>query len=463
MKNILAFLEKRNNDNWLCGCDRKQLLELARQSWQELASLADGDKRPNILLAESDPVRFLSSFIAAIAAECPVFLGNPGWAKEEWQQAMDLVQAGELSLSKGPLIMIPTGGTSGKIRFAVHTWDTLMASVQGFAEYFQISQVNSCCVLPLYHVSGLMQFMRSFTTGGKLAILPSYKFLGDIADEINPAEFFISLVPTQLHRLLQDGQTANWLSRFKAILLGGAPAWPELLAEARGKGLPLAPTYGMTETASQVATLKPEEFLAGNNSCGGVLPHAQIKIRKPFAGEGLAGEGLAGEVLAANQTGIVTIEARSLALGYYPLLDAETLTNDWGKITDDLGFLDERGYLNIVGRRSHKIVTGGENVFPAEVEAAILATGLVSDICVIGISDRDWGQIVTAVYVPSRPDVSPEFLGNALADKLAKYKQPKYWLPGASLPRNAQGKVNRERLQELVKQFFPLKDGIKNF
>jgi len=219
------------------------------------------------------------------------------------------------------------------------------------------------------------------------------------------------------------------------VLLGGAPAWLELLEQARQQGIRLAPTYGMTETASQIATLKPEDFLNGYNSCGQVLPHAKVTIRSST-----------GQVLGANQTGILTIQAESLALGYYP----ELFTNCNNFQLDDLGFFDERGYLNIVGRSSNKIITGGENVSPDEVEAAIRATQLVNDVCVIGIPDPHWGQVVTAVYVPSNSSVATAALQAALEDKLSRFKRPKSWIPVESLPRNSQGKLNREQLQQIA-------------
>ncbi|NEQ40143.1 MAG: 2-succinylbenzoate--CoA ligase, partial [Okeania sp. SIO3I5] len=336
------------------------------------------------------------------------------------------------------LIMIPTGGSSGKIKFAVHTWENLMSSVRGFQEYFQVQEINSFCVLPLYHVSGLMQFMRSFTTGGNLIILPSYKDIFDKKEwNINPNEFFISLVPTQLQKLLQNAEIANWLSNFQTVLLGGAPAWEELFDAARKYQIKLAPTYGMTETASQVATLKPEDFLAGNNSNGQVLPHAKIIVQSE-----------SGEILGQNQIGNIIIKASSLALGYYPNI----LNNYESLATDDLGFFDPQGYLKIVGRSSQKIITGGENVFPKEVEAAILATGLVSDVCVIGLADKYWGEIVTAIYVGNTFQVSRENLLAAIDGKLSKFKQPKYWVRVESLPRNSQGKVNQKLLKEIAIQ-----------
>ena len=453
--NILENLSRLPN-NWLIGYDSSEVARIAEQKFHNLTQLDNINIHPIILLAEQEPVQFIASFIAACAAGSQIFLCNPNWVKQEWEQVLNLVNPDiiwgqdaeylksncqlpitnyQLPITNYPLIMIPTGGSSGKIKFAIHTWETLKASVEGFKQYFQLSEINSFCVLPLYHVSGLMQFMRSFTSSGKLVLVPFKTLESSDKCEINPEFFFISLVPTQLQRLLENPYMASWLSRFPTVLLGGAPAWGSLLEEARKHRIRLAPTYGMTETASQIATLKPQYFLAGNNSYGQILPHAKVNI--------LSGSH---EVLADNQIGNITINADSLTLGYYPKI----FGNRDNFHTDDLGYLDEYGYLNIVGRSSDKIITGGENVFPAEIEAAIRATGLVTDICVIGLPDNYWGQVVTAVYVSIKPEVSTASLQIAIEDKLSKFKRPKCWVSVETLPRNSQGKVNRERLQEIA-------------
>jgi O-succinylbenzoic acid--CoA ligase len=533
MERPLAYLKQRAGEDWLIGYDTNQFNRLTEELFQQLIQLSKRGTPPKILLAEQNPWRFLAAFLAAVAADCPVFLCNPNWVQQEWQQVFELVQpdlifgqaanpnlplppSPSLPLSHSGLIMIPTGGSSGKIRFAIHTWETLMASVRGFHKYFGEKPVNSFCVLPLYHVSGLMQFLRSLITGGQIVILPFKALAAGEGRNIDPREFFISLVPTQLARLINSDSsvcpplrrgaggdrdvvpqnrddispTSTWLSRFRAVLLGGAPTWESLLEQARRHNIRLAPTYGMTETASQIVTLKPEDFLSGNNSNGQVLPHAQVTIRSST-----------GEILGANQTGIVTIQADSLALGYYPegrwghgknlsnlkiaggageagkageagrgntfsfflgarqrmasnpksqssICDRQRATQNLK--SDDLGFFDEQGYLTIIGRCSNKIITGGENVFPAEVEAAIQATQLVADVCVTGIPDSQWGQAVTAIYVPRTEAASTELLQTAIEEKLSKYKRPKYWVSVESLPRNSQGKVNSDQLQKIV-------------
>ncbi|MGJ0604558.1 2-succinylbenzoate--CoA ligase [Cylindrospermopsis raciborskii] len=471
----LSDLEDKNisRENWLIVKNGEQFEPLVKELYGEIRHQLDRQidhnhepvyKPLKIILAQRDPVKFLAGFIAGCAAECAVFLCNPDWEKNEWEQVWNLVKPDIIwgdeikfpdftttNIPEEPMIsgiMIPTGGSSGKIKFAIHTWETLTASVWGFTEYFNLSSVNSFCVLPLYHVSGLMQFIRSFTTGGKL-VITSFKQLTSESNQtsdiykIKNSDFFISLVPTQLQKLLDNQKLTQWLSEFETVLLGGGPSWNDLLIKARANGIRLAPTYGMTETASQIATLKPDEFLKiapdeflKTKNSGRTLPHAEIVMEHFLENEHYEG----------NHLGAIRINAKSLALGYYPTI----WQDDQGFLTDDMGFLDQNGYLHIMGRRSNKIISGGENIYPPEVEAAIRATNLIMDVCVIGIPDHNWGEALTAIYVPqSSPTPIPE-IKNQLQQTLTRFKIPKYWIPVVSLPRNQQGKINISQLQQIV-------------
>lgn len=437
-------------DDW---SDR--LIALTHQRLQDLPE-PSLDCPPLVLLAEADPVAFLAGFLAACVAGCSVALGNPQWGGAEWAQVFQQLGPDRLwgevpalegisiakqspepdsTLSGRSLILIPTGGSSGGIRFVMHTWETLAASVQGFQTYFGRSALHACCVLPLYHVSGLMQFLRAYHSGGVVTVMPFHALASGHLPAHNPAQSFLSLVPTQLARLLPSPTLVDWLAQYATILLGGAPAWDDLVTQARQHHLRLAPTYGMTETASQIATLKPEAFLQGQTGCGQVLPHAQIQIWNE-----------AGDAVAAGEVGRLIIRAESLALGYYP----HGFATPGQFEPDDLGYLDDHGYLHLLGRSSDKIITGGENVFPAEVEAAIYATGLVRDVAIVGVGDRHWGEAVTAVYVPLSATLTVATLQQALEAKLSRYKLPKHWVAVSQLPRNAQGKLNRTQLRHLV-------------
>ena len=384
--------------------------------------------KPIIFLAERKSDRFIAAFFASVINNICLFLVNPDWKTNEWQQVENIVQPdlilGDIDyqfqqlppdLKRFTGIMIPTGGTSGKIKFAIHTWDTITCSAQGFYRFFDSSPLNFYSCLPLYHVSGLMPVIRSFMSQGKLIVKP-FKYLKNntkITDTYQ--DFFISLVPTQLQFFLENNPL--FLTKFKTVLVGGSATYPQQIYLAKQYNIPLALTYGMTETASGVTILKAEKLNHSDNSNGQILPHAQI-------------------VIDSEKQGIVNIKSSSLFQGYYPQRKMINLF-----VTDDVGYLDNQGYLYLLGRNSHKIITGGENVFPFEVETAILATGLVQDIYVMGEKDHYWGEIITAFYVPRNDQITYEEITKSLKNNLVHYKIPKKWCTVPQIARNQQGKI----------------------
>jgi o-succinylbenzoate---CoA ligase len=386
--------------NWLIKGNRARLLPLLNLQKQQI------QQQPHHIITTGDTEKFIIEFLAAVSLELPAFLTDPRWGEVEQQQFTDLITQGN------PLpgtIMIPTGGTSGQLKLAIHSPATLSAAVQGFQEFYGVAEINSHCLLPLHHVSGLMQLWRSITTNGHFT-----------TNQAVPGSF-ISLVPTQLQRWLPS--RSDWLRSFKTVIIGGAPAATNLLAAARAAQIPLSPSYGATETAAMVAALPVTDFLAGAVGCGQCLPHAHLRIQPA--------------------TDRIEIKSPSLMLGYYPNLREPQ--EYW--LTDDLGEFDERGNLQIIGRESQKIISGGEKIFPEQVEAAILATGLVTDVCVLGIPDAEWGDLVIACYVGS---VDPLVLQTAVADRLAAFKRPKAWFALPEIPRNSQGKIDRQRLRQQI-------------
>ena len=449
---ILSKLQEQVDNNWLVDFDNVILWQLTQEKIVEIKQFQHEYRiTPRVLLLEANYLSFVACFLAATIAEVPIFLGHPHWQQVELQQSQNLLKPhiiwsnqqnirpilnefSKRDSAVNNLIGISTGGSSGKIRFALHTPDSLTASVKGFADYFDIETIDCCCILPLYHVSGLMQLWRSLITGGRLAIT-SYKDIKQgFIPNIIPQSYFLSLVPTQLQFLIE--RNPDWLSQFRTILLGGAPAWRSLLNRAKKSNLPIATTYGMTETASGISYLKPRDFCQRNYSSGKVLPHAKVKIINHQ-----------GDVLEENSVGTIQIWAKSLYYGYYPYF-----SKPQSLITDDLGFIDTAGFLHIVGRNSQKIVTGGENVYPQEVEAAILATKLVKDVCVIGVDDAKWGQAVIALFVPLDKSDRVTAIRQDIQKYLSKYKQPKHWLQVSSLQRDSKGKINYSLLTKKAKK-----------
>jgi len=242
--------------------------------------------------------------------------------------------------------------------------------------------------------------------------------------------WFLSLVPTQLQRLLENDNSVAQLKQFRAVFIGGGPLWPSLADAATKAGVPVSICYGMTETAAMIAAQHPGEFASGDRSCGAVMPHALVEIVHETSGN----------ILPAGEVGLVRVSGKNMFHGYWPEVNDSQLL-----LTADLGRLDVQGRLHILGRHDAVIITGGEKVMPLEVEATLLKCGEFDDIAVIGLPDPKWGQIVVACY-PSRAGKLDTSIIQAALVSLVSYKHPKRFVAIANWPRNAQGKLNRAAL-----------------
>ncbi len=374
-----------------------------------------------IVIEERDPKRFTARFASAVATENPVFLADPAWGTTERERLAELTALTATDHDGLGWLMIPSGGTSGQLKFARHDSATLAAAVHGFCEHFAVTRVNVVNVLPLHHVSGVMAWLRCALTGGE-HIAWDWKVLeaGQRPTRTGKGAWFLSLVPTQLQRLLASPDSIAWLRGFTAVFIGGGPAWPELLDAAAAAQIPIALSYGMTETAAMVTALRPAEFAAGVRSSGRAMPHAQLDLHD----------------------GVIAIRGDSVFRGYWPERRA---TQEF--ITEDLGQLEADGQWHVLGRRDAVIITGGKKVDPAHVETVLRASGEFDDIAVIALSDAEWGQIVVACH----PASSRAPNGAHASESLAPYQRPKHFVPITPWPRNAQGKLNRAALAEAAR------------
>lgn len=303
-----------------------------------------------------------------------------------------------------------TSGTTANPKPVELSYGNWLANALGSAVALGLDPAERwLCPMPLTHVGGLSIPIRSSIYATTAVLHAGYDTGAVLSELMDPARriTLVSLVPTMLSRLLdaglRDPPTLRW------ALLGGGPIPPALLERASGAGVAVAPTYGMTEACSQIATF------------GWPLPGVQLHIAD-------------GEVLVRG-----AVVARG------------ALADDGWLHTGDLGELDEHGRLRIVGRRSETIITGGENVAPAEVEATLLEHPAVADAGVFGVPDPEWGEAVTALVVVragARAEASE--LRAFCAERLAAFKVPKRVAFGPALPRTASGKLLRHRLSGLV-------------
>lgn len=379
-------------------------------------------------MERSDLIRLVAQLGCAQEAHGCRFLCDPQWSATELKRAQETIALPPVESPTGHgegWLCIPTGGTSGGVRFARHDEKTLSAAVAGFCQFFDLAVVNVVDVLPPFHVSGLMARVRCAATDGQHLACDWRRIEAGEWPALPPVDdgWVISLVPTQLQRLLSSAAAIDWLRRFRIVFIGGGPMWSGLSDAAAQAKLRIALTYGMTETAAMVAAVSPTDFSAGERKWATPLPHAKISL---------------------DSNEVVRIEGPSVFRGYYPEFRADRSFS-----TEDLGAVDEVGRISILGRRDAVIISGGKKIHPSEVEAALRGSGEFADVAVIGLPDSEWGQIVVACFsaerVPNRAA-----LDAYLSVHLASYKRPKRFVPIAHWPRSSQGKVARSELARLA-------------
>ncbi len=449
METPLKRWRRRCGEGWIAGADVEALHD-AYQAFGDERARHPGAIR--VQLVDANPLNQLAGFFAAIHDEDPLdAFVTPGQGlpaeMEAFEAAVDgdyfwsgreLVSCGRVRVERASpatsRVMIATGGTTSGLRFAVHTWATLERAAHGLQTWLGGGPIDSVCMLPLHHVSGLMQAVRSYATGGVFTLWDwSRATVGRFPTALRDRPAVTSLVPTQLARLLDLPGGADWLRTFQCVFLGGAAAWPELLARVRAERIALAPCYGMTETAAQITALPPGEFLAGSGGVGAPLPHATVEIVDE-----------SGTSVAAGTEGRVRVRAVSLFCGYFP----DAAPEPWSVFeTSDRGVLDESGRLTVLGRIDSIINTGGEKVDPLEVEAALRGLG-ATDVAVMGVPDPHWGEMVVAIVAGCSLDDAD--LRVRLRQTLAAHKVPKRFIRVAALPRTEAGKLDRRALRALA-------------
>jgi len=344
--------------------------------------------------------------------------------------------------------IIHTSGTAGRPKAAILTYGNVYQSAIASARKLDVIQGEQwLCVLPLYHVGGLSIVFRSLIYGTAIEVLPPGRFDAGEVNRIlseHPVTL-VSLVPTMLQRLL-DAKTRPWSPNLRLILLGGAAPLPALVARCIADKLPIATTYGLTEASSQVATAMPDLVYRKPGTAGKPLMFTQVRIRDEKGDDAAAG--VPGEILVKGDT---------VMRGYYgePAATAAALRDGWLH-TGDIGYLDEDGDLFILQRREDLIVSGGENIYPAEVEERLRGHPAVAEAVVIGLPDAAWGQSVAAALqlAPGARASAEEIEAHARAH-LASYKIPRRFAFVDALPRTASGKIQRRKLRQFFNDTIP--------
>jgi O-succinylbenzoic acid--CoA ligase len=355
--------------------------------------------------------------------------GGPGEA--EWERA-----------GVGPAVVVGSGGSRGRRRWCLQPLAGLEASAAATGVWLRGLGIDPSTALvvnplPWHHVSGLMPWLRARHWGAEhRALAPTRLRRPDALAATGPhprdRPALLSLVPTQLHRLLADPAGVEWLRRFAVIWVGGAPLAAAEARRSRLAGLRLAPCYGSTETGSMVTALAPVAFLAGVAGCGLPLAHAEVRLA---AGDGAV------EVRATSLSPGHLVGGRLLPL---------TLAGGWWR-SGDRGHLAPEG-LTLLGRLDGAVHSGGETIFPEEVEDLLQGLAAqralpVAALLVVGRADREWGQRLVGLVRPEGQDWGEDLLValRELALALPPAQRPVEWRLCPKLRPNALGKWERAR------------------
>ena len=321
-------------------------------------------------------------------------------------------------------IIMNTSATTGQFKSVPLRWGQIRAHVQASKEVLgKTEQDNWLMVLPLFHVSGLSILMRSLYNGTAVTILPKY----DEAQVLKLIESeninMMSLVPTILTQL----EPSITHHKLRVILLGGEFIPMALIDACEKKSLPIYKTYGMTETFSQSVTFSVLDYPHKRDSVGKPLPGMQVRIDKPDA----------------DGVGEIHLTGPMVMTGY---IDKEPIDGDLN--TDDIGYVDEDGFVYILNRRKDLIISGGENIYPKELEDLVYTLPSVKECAVVPVPDPKWGQ-VPALFVAFHDgeSMTADAIVSFMTKSLAKYKVPKYVKILPALPRNGTGKIVRNELR----------------
>ncbi len=318
----------------------------------------------------------------------------------------------QVASAEGHDLVVFTSGSSGRPKGVRISKKALTAAASASVEHLDHGPGDDWLLaMPLHHVGGLSILVRQAFSGGSVTLQPGFEG-GQFAAAMKGRSTMVSVVPTMLRRLLDHGP----FSDLKAVLVGGGPIPKGLLEAAREAGVPAVPTYGMTESFGQVATLRLGARLEYKAH---PLPGVDIKIRN----------------------GRIVIRSPQLFDGY---LGGPDRTDEWFE-TNDLGAVDEEGAVRVLGRADSVIVSGGENVSPELVENAL--SDVVDDVGAVGLDDEEWGQLVAVGFVG---EVQESVVLEAARATLPRFAVPKLIKRVNAVPRNSLGKIDRTALKALM-------------
>jgi malonyl-CoA/methylmalonyl-CoA synthetase len=408
-----------------------------------------GDAEPKVVVCAPDKREGMAALAAKLGVRAVETLGEDGKSGSLIDKAAAASpDFATVAREPGDLAAILyTSGTTGRSKGAMLTHDNLASNALVLKDYWRFTDKDVLIhALPIYHTHGLFVATNIvLLAGASMIFLPKFD-AGEVI-RLMPEATSLMGVPTFYVRLAQDERlTRATAAHMRLFISGSAPLLAETHREFSARaGHAILERYGMTETNMNTSNPYDGERIAG--TVGFPLPGVALRIV----------DAETARPLPAGEIGMIEVKGPNVFSGYWrmPEKTAAEFRADGFFITGDLGAVDADGYLHIVGRAKDLIISGGFNVYPKEIESEIDAIAGVVESAVIGVPHPDFGEGVTAIVV-ARGDahLDEAAILAALADRLAKYKQPKRVLFAPELPRNAMGKVQKAALREAYRGIY---------
>ncbi len=407
----------------------------------EIAYFA-GDAEPSLFVCDAETLDGLRQPLAAIGLRQIRAITAPDGESMQ-SVAADMPEEFETANLSGDDLaaILYTSGTTGRSKGAMITHENLRSNALALVDIWRFSAADVLLhALPIYHTHGLFVATNTvMLAGGAMLFLPKFDVDG-VLSSLSKSTAMMG-VPTFYIRLLAHPDfTRQRAEHMRLFISGSAPLSAEIHREFTARtGKAILERYGMTET--NMITSNPYDGKRKPSAVGFPLPGVTARIADPETGKGLQ----------QGEIGVIELKGPNVFKGYWrmPEKTAEVFRNDGHFITGDLGYIDDEGYFTISGRDKDLIISGGLNVYPAEIENALDALGAISESAVIGLPHPDFGEAVTAIVVSSgNGPIDEQAIRDDLAADLAKFKIPRRVIALESLPRNTMGKIQKNRLRE---------------
>lgn len=389
------------------------------------------------VLADCEPVGLLHDEAwATQAGELATRATMPAWPVDALCATPQRPDAPDHARPEAPVLLVYTSGTTGAPKGAVHTQANLLANMRIAAQAQSLSPTDTVLtVLPLFHVGGLcIQTLPALQAGARIILHERFDPGATLHSIAQDRPSLTLQVPATLRALIEHPQWSQTdVSSLRAVWAGSSVLPLSLIEPIHARGVPVCNVYGATETGPFSIALGPVHAMQWPGSCGWPAPQVQARL-----------------VDERDGVGEVCLRAPNVVTRYWP--DRPALDADGWFHTGDLARVEPDGRHTIVGRARDMIISGGENIYPAEIENLLCAHPLVADCAVFGQPDPTWGEIPAAAVVlragvPGDDGAWEATLREHLRDRLARYKQPRRWLRMSELPKTALGKVQKDRLR----------------